>query len=759
MKTWRILGILASIAIPIILGIYTYQRQTTFTGEPIPMPKAHYVGSNQCESCHKKEHREWMGSHHERALDVASPASILGDFKNAEFTSNGLTSRFYTKDGKYYVHTQGVDGMMGDFQVTHTIGWYPLQQYLVPFPGGRLQCLTLAWDSRSNTWFDLYEDAPRKTDDWSYWTNPGQNWNSMCADCHSTNLLKNYSIPSDDYQTTWSEISVGCEACHGPGSNHLEWAKLPGEARHDRDNGLLVNTNTMNAREQAELCMFCHSRRTVTGDRQFEHTDMLDSAVPRLLREGLYYGDGQIQDEVYVYGSFTQSRMFDKNVRCTECHNVHSLKRHKEGNALCLQCHSARIYDTKDHHFHKYQGEQGDPIRSKDGSILYEVGSGAQCTACHMPSTTYMGNDHRLDHSLRIPRPDLTITNGFPNSCDSCHRDKKTQWSADFIKKWYGEKTRYYFGTTIEKARSTLPEAKHELISLVNDQQMPVIVRATALSLLSRYSGKEVEETFISQLNSPESLLRHSALTFLPPLPPTERIKWLAPLLDDPVLSVRTEAAMNLTNGTPQDMPDDIRESYQKAYNELIEILDYSADFPEARLNLGGIAAYKNDFETARQHFEKAIAMDPAFIPAYHNLAILHGRNGQNRDAANILRKGLTHNPEAQNLRYALGLTLAHLGEYAQATEALEMVAPHQPNNARLFFNLAQLYEMTGNSKAETAFTQAAQLDPNTPQHLIYLFRWQQRNGKTDAALRTARQLLIIAPRHIEAQAFIRAHQ
>ena len=140
-------------------------------------------------------------------MDVASEETVLGDFNDAEFTLHGITSRFYKKDGKFFVHTNGPGGEMGDFEITHTFGWFPLQQYLIPFPGGRLQTLHIAWDSRDNKWFRVPPEGPVDPDDWLYWTNAAQNWNGMCAQCHSTNLQKNYD-PVTDSTTPPGQIST-----------------------------------------------------------------------------------------------------------------------------------------------------------------------------------------------------------------------------------------------------------------------------------------------------------------------------------------------------------------------------------------------------------------------------------------------------------------------------------------------------------------------------------------------------------------------
>ncbi|MBW2279083.1 MAG: hypothetical protein JRF63_16470, partial [Deltaproteobacteria bacterium] len=359
----------------------------------------------------------------------ADDNTVLGDFNEATFISKGITSRFFRRQGGYFVNTQGPSGEMGDFEITHTFGHDPLQQYLVPFPGGRLQCLSIAWDSVRGEWFDLMPNQEIPPDDWLHWTRAAQNWNGMCAECHSTNLRKGFDAASNSYHTTWSEIDVSCEACHGPGSRHVddvsceachgpgsrhvEWADVQPMARPAIDDfGLVVPTGGISSREQVELCAPCHSRRSELGDYDHSSAALLHSHLPSVLDEGLYHPDGQILDEVYVWGSFTQSKMYANDVQCSDCHDIHSLELKYEGNDLCLQCHRADAYDTREHHFHKkiHEGQPSD---------------GALCVKCHMPEQPYMVIDQRADHSLRVPRPDLSLTLGTPNACSQggCHDD------------------------------------------------------------------------------------------------------------------------------------------------------------------------------------------------------------------------------------------------------------------------------------------------------------------------------------------------
>jgi predicted CXXCH cytochrome family protein len=334
-----------------------------------------FVGRDVCSGCHEEQAAQWSGSHHDLAMQAASEETVLGDFDNASLNRYGVTSSFFRKGETFMVRTEGADGKLRDYPISYTFGVEPLQQYLVEFPRGRLQALSLAWDTRpkergGQRWFHLYPDEQIAHDDELHWTQPSQNWNSMCAECHSTNLEKNYDPAERTFSTAWSEIDVSCEACHGPGSDHVAWAgRKPGWEKHESGMGLAISLderkrvdwamdpetgNAVRSRprdsgREIGMCARCHSRRSPISGNYVHGEPLLDHYLPRLLDAGMYYADGQIDDEVYVYGSFIQSRMFQAGVTCSDCHEPHSLQLRAPGNGVCLQCHAATKYDRASH--------------------------------------------------------------------------------------------------------------------------------------------------------------------------------------------------------------------------------------------------------------------------------------------------------------------------------------------------------------------------------------------------------------------------
>jgi predicted CXXCH cytochrome family protein len=696
-----------------------------------------FVGSSECADCHQAEHEKWRGSDHDLAMDEATEATVLGDFDDAEFTHSDITSRFYRRDGKFFIWTEGPGGEMGEFEVAYTFGFEPLQQYLTPFPGGRLQALSLAWDSERSRWFHLYSDSDIPPDDWLHWTRNGQNWNGMCAECHSTNLKKSYDPESETYTTTWSEIDVGCEACHGPGSGHVAWAGIPAMARPALENaGLVVPTSGIDSGRLVELCAPCHSRRAELGDYDHTGLNLLDHMLPALLREGLYHADGQILDEVYVYGSFLQSKMFARDVRCGDCHDSHGLGLLEEGNELCLQCHQREVYDSYDHHFHK-QEHEGRPSE------------GALCVKCHMVEQPYMVIDWRADHSFRVPRPDLSAGIGTPNACtqSGCHDDKPLSWSLDAYREWYGRARKPHFGTTFAAARAGTAGADGELSRIVASDLQPSIVRATALELLSRIPGKVSSAALEATLMSDEPLLRHTAIMNLAVADAEERVALLAPLLFDPRKAVRT-AALSQLAGVPRELLEPYQqEAFDRVLEEFREAMAYSLDFASSGLNLGNLYANLGQAEEAERYYRLALKIDDLFLPARMNLAVLLSREGRTPEAEQLLREALEAYPENSEAAYSLGLLLVEGGRTEEALEWLRRAADADPGFSRVRYNLGLLLQQLGRiDEAEGVLSGALELEPENLEYLYALADHLARRGRLQEALRLAERMIVAHP-------------
>ena len=746
MTGWKITGFIATIVIVLSFPLYVIKSEYFIgMGERIAArPDGVFVGSDSCKDCHKQEYDKWSDSHHRMAMAEATEETVLGNFDDAVFESFGIESRFYRKDGGYFVRTRGPGGAMGDYEITHTFGWYPLQQYLIPFPGGRQQCLPIAWDVEKERWYHLYPDEPIDPADWLYWTNSGQNWNGMCAECHSTNLIKGYDFENDTYRTIWSEISVGCEACHGPGSRHVEWSQLPDMARPRTENfNLTVRTSGLDSREQIDLCAPCHSRRSSLDDNRHRNIDFMDYAIPQLLGEGYYFADGQILEEVYVYGSFMQSKMYARDVRCSDCHDAHSIKRISDGNALCLQCHQRAVYDTSDHHFHKKEGESGEPIKSEAGEILFDVGTGALCEQCHMPGRYYMGIDYRPDHSFRIPRPDLTESIGTPNACNRCHVDKTNEWSVEYMRTWYGERRRPHYGTILDAGRNYQPKALDDLIRLADDRLYPPMVRATALELLSAYLGEESAGAYQRALMDEEALVRQTAVRHFAEPDPVKRLRLIAPLLYDSVKAVRIEAARSLTAVPSERMREELREKFRIVLDEYRQAMEHAGDFAASRHNLGNMYANLDQLDPAAENYRKALEIDGEFYPAKVNLAMMYNQSGDNKAAEGLLREVIADHPDLHDIKYSLGLLLVEEKQYREAKKYLSEAALGMPGRSRIHYNLGLLQQHLGQDKeAEASLRRALEIEPDSMEYLYALADHYVKRGMISEARQIAEKMI-----------------
>ncbi len=731
-----------------------------YASQPAPGPvaavvPAHFVGAAACARCHRDETDAWRGSQHAHAMQEATASTVLGDFTGAQLTKDGVTSTFFRKDDRWMVRTDGPNGALADFEIAYTFGVYPLQQYLVPFPDGRMQALTIAWDARPREaggqhWFSLYPDERIDHRDPLHWTRLQQNWNYVCADCHSTNLRRNYDAAHDRYATTWSDLAVACEACHGPGSDHVAWAdEKPGAERMLNDglaialderrgvawtpdaNGNSTRSRPLLSHREVETCADCHARRTPLGDDPGPTGRLLDTYVPELLEPGLYEPDGQQHDEVYTYGSFLQSKMYARGVTCSDCHDPHTERLRAPGNAVCAQCHAPAKYDATSHTMHAAGGP------------------GARCVACHMPTRTYMIVDPRHDHSLRIPRPDLTLRYGVPNACASCHADRDAAWAAAAIEREH-RPIRKGFQTFVDAlvtARSGEPGAEQKLAGLARDATAPAIARATASAALERFPGPTMLETLRTSIDDGDALVRLGALDAFAAVPPELRGPLLAPLADDPAKAVRVRAGRMLAAVPAHRLPADGRARRERAMAEYVASETAMADRPESHANLGSFHAESGAPTTAEAEYRAAIRLQADYVPAYVNLADLYRALGRDADAEHVLGEGLAAVPDDPSLLHALGLLRVRQQRLDDALPLLARAAVARPDDARFAYVYGVALHSAGRvDDAVAVLAKALARAPYDRDLLGALAAFHRDAGRRREALQYATRLAAVAP-------------
>lgn len=741
------ISLIALLVIFITIPLYTVIR--TYQGSEPINEEAQFVGKETCKECHLNEYNSWVGSDHDKAMQHVNDSTVLGDFNDQTIEYNGMTHKMYKRDGKFLVYTDGESGEMEEFEIKYTFGYYPLQQYLIEFSRGRLQCLPITWDSKNNKWYhmatEVYPTEMIESTNWLHWTNQAQNWNGMCADCHSTNLVKGYDVESDSYNTTWSEINVSCEACHGPASNHLKWAAKAEYAR-DTDNnyGLVLKTSGIDNKEYVDLCMRCHTRRGSMSD--FHHSaDIYNHSIPNLPMPDNYHIDGQILDEDYVYGSFTQSKMYMRDVKCNDCHDVHSTKRHFEDNRLCTQCHRADDYDTYNHHFHKGYGEKGDAVIADDG-VKFEVGEGTRCINCHMPAKFYMGPDYRNDHSFRVPRPDLTETLGTPNACNQCHADKSTQWAIDNVDKWHGTSKKSQYGEAFKEALTGSDKGYEGLVNIYNDEVYPEIVRATAISYMGRHYQMRSKEILFQAMNDFNGHIRYNALQALI-VDDEKSLNKVLDKLSDPTRAMRIEAATKLNNISQDQIPAKYKKQFTKANKDYLAALEYSADFPSGKFNLANFYYNSNNVQQAEKFYIRALKQDPELHAIKVNLAILYNNKGDHDKAEKLLLDYLKHSPEDGSTTFTYALFLSERQRYDESMTYLLKAAKLSPDNARVMYNIAMMYDFKNElGNAEKFLNKAININPNDANNYMALLNLYMKNNKADKTKETAKTILTKFP-------------
>ncbi len=707
----------------IVVG--TFLVQQCKPNESAAPPQDHganaFVGDQQCKSCHVQEYKAWLGSGHYKAMRDANDSTVEGDFSGKTLVADGVSSRFFKKNGKYYINTQGEDGKNQDFEVKYTFGYYPLQQYLVEFSGGRMQATRASWDIKNKKWFHQYAGQHLPPHDWLHWTGNAQNWNTMCARCHSTNLQKNYNTDADSYHTEYSSINVSCESCHGPGKWHIDYVRGDDYKKGKKTNGSFVDLEKKSG-QLAEInsCTPCHARVTEISPHQIHSTELLDNYIPEIPTTEHYYADGQANDEDFNYTSFAQSKMFRQGVKCSSCHEPHSAKMLFPGNQLCLQCHT-KSYDAPSHTFH--------PVGS----------AGSECKNCHMPGKFYMGNDFRYDHTFRVPRPDLSVKYGTPNACNNCHQNKKPDWAADAVKKWYGPVRKYHFAEDLIPGSRLDENSEAHLVHLLKDTSVPDIVKAASANYLGNIQSNGSLNALLYCLNQNDASIRYRALKSLTAFPPEQWVNAVGPLLQDSIRAIRIAAADLFISLQANQIPTTYYDAFNKAKTELDAYLMYQSDFAMGKVMLGDYYLKQNNYYTAIKFYQQGLKKDSALNYARMNLSVAYNLSQQNDLALQVLQEAVKIDPKSERAWFNLALLYNEMNNKEGAEKALEKAAELKSLNPRVYYNYGLLLQQEGkNRQAITIYNQGLAIAPDDEQlnytlALLYLQTRQDDRAREPA--------------------------
>ncbi|GAA0784128.1 MULTISPECIES: ammonia-forming cytochrome c nitrite reductase subunit c552 [Pseudomonadati] len=677
-----------------------------------------YIGNKSCGDCHQSEVINWQQSHHAKAMLPANDDNVLGDFNQTRFESKDGWTVFSKDPAGYYIET-GQNGKTGKrYKVPYVFGYHPLQQILVDIGGGRLQAYTVAWDARKKAdggqrWYNLYENThiPNSPFDWQGQFN---NWNARCAQCHSTNLKRGFNENTKHYNTTFSEVNVSCEACHGSAEKHVNlsseaqqttansgfkkplhkksnWVFKPGKVIAERtDTSMLSLGNS-----QLDHCAACHSRRTSLTDSN-DPGEYSQHYIPRLAVPDLYHNDGQILDEVFVYGSFSQSKMATAGVVCSNCHEPHSGKVLAVDNSLCAQCHLSTEFDTPQHTLHKASS------------------AGALCIDCHMPSTRYMGVDDRRDHAFRIPNPWVSEQLGTSDVCLGCHQDKDSKWSQQQLE----HKKASVFGRFDDIGSALLlnqtdpTKGQANIAKLVLDPSQPPMRRAVLLSHLDM-SKVENMQVLNEAANSEESLVKLGVIDVLERSPQQLQLQVGFGLLYDDHKNVRLKAIQLLAPAFRGQLPEKAQQPMQDALLEAVITYQQQQDLLSAQIALADLAYKIGDLEQAQLQYQKAILIQPSFLPSKLNLASVYRETNQLDKAQVLLEEILTIEPKHPMALHNLGLIYVIKRNWLKALESLKQAKHIEPENARFAF--VYVLALEGSGDKITALQEVAELEQRTP--------------------------------------------
>ncbi|MBK9730752.1 MAG: tetratricopeptide repeat protein [Chitinophagaceae bacterium] len=656
---------------------------------------------------------------------LANDSTVYGNFNNAVLSADGVTSRFFKKDGKFFINTQGEDGKYYDYEVKYVFGFTPLQQYLIEFPGGRMQSTRASWDTKNKKWFHQYAGQKIPAGDWLHWTGNGQNWNTMCASCHSTNVQKGYDQVSDTYKTTFNEVNVTCESCHGPGKLHIDYINSSNYKTDKKLAGSMLHmTKAEGQIQQVNTCGYCHARRADITGAVLPGREFMNDFIAELPTNTFFFADGQMNDEDYNYTSFLESRMYHRGVMCSNCHNPHSGNLKLEGSKVCSQCHAPAKYNLPTHTMHAESSE------------------GSSCINCHMPSKIYMGVDLRHDHSFRIPRPDLTVKYGTPNTCNSCHKDKTATWAAQSIEKNFGAVRKYHFAEDLIPGSQLNANSEAHLSKLAGDTAVPNIVRATALDYISRLNTENSGPILLKYLSDTSADVRYRSLKGLFGYDPALWINAAAPLLQDKVLAVRIAAAELFTTLPDNQVPTSYMNAFSNSRSEYERFIIYQTDFAQGNVQAGDYYRRLHDLDAAEKFYTIAIAKDNLLAIARVNLASTLNERGKNEEALQQLLEAQKAEPASDVIYYNLALLYVELKQPEAAQKAFQKAIDLHSVNIRVYYNYALFLQQAGKApEAEKIFLQALKINPTDGDVLYAITILYMQQNNIPKAQETARML------------------
>ncbi len=720
-----------------------------------PVSATGYVGSSSCKSCHESQFAAWSSSTHARAMRATSSPTEASPSKATFGKGSAGIAEFGSKSGVNSVSVQE-SGKQTKLELPYLLGTRPMEQYLAATGKGRVQALPVAFDVDKKEWFDIFAGEERLSGEFGHWTGRGMNANSQCIECHSTGFQKGYDSAGDAYHSSWAEMGVGCESCHGPGATHAKDPKAPygpfgksARIAEFRPAPTSVTSSPVNSNPDSvspaavpppaasvmlETCATCHSVRRTIADGFVPGARFLDHYEPSILDEDLYWPDGSVRSESYEWGSFVQSRMYAAGVNCLACHDVHSGGLRAEGNGLCLSCHES----TFESHAHTAHAE---------GTAA------SQCVSCHMPESVFMARDKRRDHSLAVPDPLLARESGLPSACESCHADRGREVLAtDAERLWPRLKVERFakrrsIAKAFAEARVGNAESTDRILECLSGSLCDtVILRASAARLTVRLPLTErVVGPLLEALKDPDPLVRSAAAFALSDVDPREPAlrQSLSTAAVDASRAVRVNAAWALRTAETDQLPEEQARSLDKAFDEWRAATMTLSEAPESWHTLGVFESMRKDAGAAETAYRKAISIEPRATPTYHNLAMLLAATGRIDDSRKEFEALLAIDDSSAAAWYALGVIHGEQKNWKEAARALARCLKLDPGYPDALTDLANAYLEAGvPNVARAVLSGALEHPPLRREALLGLVTVALRAGTPEEAAGAARALV-----------------
>jgi predicted CXXCH cytochrome family protein len=668
------------------------------TGDTGPQPvrqsdiAGQFAGSGSCQGCHEQEHSQWARSLHLQMTRPADTAAVIGDFSNVSFTGNGRAYRTEERGGKRFISVSHGGRPFKTFEVNYTLGAKRFQGYLSRLPDGGLYVLPAFWHIAQKRWIDWKEITPVPDGNHDL----RQIWNVTCFNCHATNLDARFDVASKTYNTSWSEMGLGCEACHGPGKPHIalmeEW-KRTGKPSPKAPIGIFAPRGAA-PRQVFDMCAYCHGNKNnlflgfTPGDRLEEYAlpFLVSQPMPSDDPQGDFWPDGR-PSRFNRPQALTLSGCFMKgNVTCTNCHVAHgSRQEHSlkvsiaESDRLCTQCHEplSAAENVERHTRH--------PLKSQ----------GSRCIECHMSDVNWRLLIRRRDHTFAAPVPEMTAKYGVPNGCTTCHEGRTPEWAMKTMDEWYGDRERrrraMQVADTFYLAGNQDVASLPGLASLVLDRGRGMLVRASAAEFIGRVFAvangqgddpastgraqtsvegaststprpqldtpaiaaplrRKVVNALIGALADAEPAVRASALKSLAAIGDrAAAMAMIARLLDD-VRLVRVHAAQGLLQMGIAQLPPPGDAPLQRAQEEWAQGLSAFPDMATNHTMRGWLESQRGRQLEAGRALDTALALDSKNVRAHLYRGIVYARRGELSEAIKHWQTARSLDPSYPNI-------------------------------------------------------------------------------------------------------------